>query len=288
MVIQPENATRLVQLLVWIGGVATTVAGAWIASKIRIYHDARKAHHEDLKQKVLAPLREGLETHFRSLVFHLTPVVSVQTGAATEFLEKAKATEPAEERGDVLVAAFPGSVVFGPLDSALLHDATKRHFRKQIDRVDKFVTRWMAYSGECHAWVRGMAQEILAKSGLPAFPNKEVSSSRPAPYAMQYRLAVFVYERLFRLPAGALTVAGYESYWTLSGQHATLAVGSKEQVDALLDLVNSRLTSEETTARVLRSKAGDLQKDFQELTPMLEYAIASRKLRKRCDLVTFF
>jgi hypothetical protein len=105
---------------------------------------------------------------------------------------------------------------------------------------------------------------------------------------MEYRLALFVYKRLFRFPAAALTVTDYDSYWTLNSQDATLAVGSKEQVGALLDLVNSLLTSEENTACVLRSKAGGLQKDFQELTPMLEYAIASRRLRKRCDLVTFF
>src|SRR5713226_7058340 len=98
--VQPQTAERLVKLLVWIGGVSATALGAWVTSKVRVYHDERKAHLDDLKKRVLIPLRNGLEQHFRGLVFHLRPVVSVQMAATTHFDEKAKATEEPTEQGD--------------------------------------------------------------------------------------------------------------------------------------------------------------------------------------------
>ena len=118
----------LVRLLIFIGGVVSTMVGSWLSSKIRVYHHNRKAHLDDLKQRVLIPLRGGLEQHFRPLIFHQEPLVYVETAAPTQFLENAKATESQIEQGDVLQGKFPGSLVFGPLDSALQQDAQKTHF----------------------------------------------------------------------------------------------------------------------------------------------------------------
>jgi hypothetical protein len=73
----------LVRLLVFIGGVASTVVGSWVSNKIRVCHDERKAHRDDLKKQVLVPLHEGLHRHFRPLVFNLKPVVFVAIGAPT-------------------------------------------------------------------------------------------------------------------------------------------------------------------------------------------------------------
>src|SRR5205823_2965919 len=106
-------------LLGWIGGIAATVIGAGIINKIKIYQDERKSHRDELKQRVLIPLRDGLAQHFRPLVFGLEPLVFVETSAQTEFREDAKATESQIEQGDVLQGAFPSSLVFGPLDSVL-------------------------------------------------------------------------------------------------------------------------------------------------------------------------
>lgn len=105
---------------------------------------------------------------------------------------------------------------------------------------------------------------------------------------MHYRLAAFVYKRLFRIGKGWLDIVQMGQHWTLSGEGATLALGSKEQMETLVELLNKLLVSEEADAQALRSRAGELERSFVELTPMLDYAIASRWLRKRCDLVTFF
>ena len=291
MAIPPQDVERLFRLLVWIGGAASTVAGAWVASKWHVYHDSRKAHLDDIKQRVLIPLRAGLEEHFRPLVFHLVPVVYVQMAATTEFYEKAAVTEAPTEEGDVLQGAFPGAVVFAPLDSALLEDARKTHFSEQLSRIDRLYARWTAHSGECHRWVRKMAHEILTHSGLPAFPNRTAPVYAPySPYVMHYRLAVFVYKRLFRIGKGWLTTEpnSNRSIWSVSGDGATLAMGSKEQIEKLVEILNALLESEEVTAGTLRYTAEKVQTEFLAALPALDHAIASRRLRGRCDLVTFF
>jgi hypothetical protein len=274
-------------LLGWVGGIVATVIGSWISSKIKIYQDERKSHRDELKQHVLIPLRDGLEQHFRPLVFNLKPVVTVTMGATTHFDAKAKATDEQIQQGDVLLSPFPASTVFDSLDAVLLEDAKKNHFPEQLAEFDKFTKRWIAHASECHAWVSKISQKILASSDLPAFPPKyEGAGFRP--YVTHFRLAVFIYKRLFEQQAPALRVEQMDPYWTVNGEGCTAALGSKEQMDALVALIDKLRETEEATARRLLGKAGELQRQFQELLPRLEYTIAARRLHNRCDLVTFF
>jgi len=290
MIIQPQNAERLVKLAVWIGGAATTAVGALFASRIRVYEDLRKSHLDELKESVLVPLQNGLVKHFRPLVFHQELLVYVEAGAPTEFRENAKATESQIEQGDVLQGAFPSSLVFGSLDWALLQDARRNHFAKEMAAVQKFVKNFTAPAAECHAWVRRMAQTILTDSGLPDFPNATRPARGPAPYVMHTRLALFVYKRLFGFPAPALTTANANDgvNWTLNGEDATLACGSEGQISRLLEQINKLLVSEKGTAEILRGRINGLGEDFGIMICDLNYATASRVLRKGCDLVPFW
>jgi hypothetical protein len=278
----------LVRILFGVGGAIATVIGFWVTNKIRVYLDTRNAHLEDIKQRVLIPLRDGLDRHFRPLIFHLSPAVFVQIDAPTQFDEKAKAAEEPTERGEILLGAFPSAAVFVSLDSALLEDAKKAHFREEMAEVDGFIRDWLAYSCQCHSWALKTSREILARSGLPAFPPPRVPGPGFRPYAMNHRLALFVYKRLFRLPTAALRLDQIDDSWTLNGENATLALGSKPQMKGLLSQIDALLTSEAALTSTLRERAAVLQRTFQGLIPKLDYAIASRRLRKRCDLVTLF
>jgi hypothetical protein len=288
MTIPSHIIERLLKVFAWIGAVATGAVAAWVATKIHAYDETRKAHLQDLKEKVLVPLRDGLEDHFRPLVYLLKPIVFVQPAATTRFDEKAKATEEPREQGDILLGAFPSAAAFGSLDSTLLEDAKKNHFVDLMALGDRFATQWVAFTGECHTWALKVSREILARSGLPKFSPTR-SSPGIQPYVMHYRLAVFVYKRLFRLHAPALREYGQQGdYFTLEGEGCIIALGSAEQLKRLTEHIDQLLESEEPTARALRDKAVVLQQNFQEIMPKLDYAIASRRLRKRCDLVTFF
>ena len=123
----PPTPAQIYTLLGWIGGAASTAGGALFASKVRVYHDSRKAHHEALKQQVLTPIRNELASIFGPNVTGQAPLLSAEW-ARVEYDEHAKASEEPSFEGEVLVAPFPTAKVFGPIPSALLADAGKNHF----------------------------------------------------------------------------------------------------------------------------------------------------------------
>jgi hypothetical protein len=59
-----------IKALYYVSGVASTIVGSLLSSKIRVYHDARISHRDELKQKVLAPLRKNLEAHYLKTSIH--------------------------------------------------------------------------------------------------------------------------------------------------------------------------------------------------------------------------
>jgi hypothetical protein len=290
--IRPQTTAKLlewsIRLLAFTGGAASTVVGSWLSSKLRIYHDQRNAHRDELKQKVLIPLRDGLSERLNPLLFHHTAPIRVKPGVITEFRKKVAVTESQVEWGDALVTDLPGAIVISSLDSTLLEDCRKTHFEKLISEIEAFVRRCDDYTSESHLWVMDLAEEILKESGLPAFPNPVVGGSGPAPYVMHNRLAVFLYKRLFNLTAPALETSAIGMGWGLNGEDATLACGSEAQIVKLPTMLNHFLKVHENRARTLEEQARKLHKEFNELLPKMNYAIASRRLRKRCDLVPFF
>jgi hypothetical protein len=279
----------LVRLLFWIGGIVATVLGSWVASKIHVYHEQRNAHRDDIKKRVLVPIRKGLNAHFRPLLWKLAPMVFVQTGATTHFKDKPKVTEEPAEQGDVLLVEFPATTVFGSLDSALLSDARQVHFRDTLSEVDSFVKRWNSLTGECHVWTSRIANEILQASGLPRFPPPRTQN--PLSYVMHLRLGLFVCKRLLGLPTRALYPEPQypeQDRVNLHSEEGTVAVGSKDEIATLVGCLDGLLDSEAQTGMALRDRIAELQQVFDRLVPKLDYAIASRQLHGRCDLVTFF
>jgi len=270
-------------LLGWMGGIAATVAGAYISGRFQNYEQERKAHRDDLRDKVLVPLRAGLDQYVRPLLTGLTPTLQIEH-AATAFDPKARVTEEPSKSGPVLVATFPSAAVFAPIPSALLHDARTNHLSGLFAKFDGLYKDWMAYNGECHAWANKLAWWILEGSGLPAFPNDDPAGL----YVMHYGLAVFLYHRLFRYQTFALRKKQERSgFWLLGGNY-TFAVGTEESIDSLLATLNGFLDSENEPTLRLRNSASALHSRYDEFAKELDYAIVSRRLHGKCDLVSFF
>jgi len=76
--------------------------------------------------------------------------------------------------------------------------------------------------------------------------------------------------------------------WMLNGEDATLACGSENQISGLVAYLDKLRESQKDRAASLRRGIDDLQKDFEKMISDLDYAIASRRLRKGCDLVPFW
>jgi hypothetical protein len=272
-------------LLIYVGGVATTVVGSWASSKIHVYQESRKAHLDDIKQKVLIPLSDGFAEHYGSLVTHRSPVVIEFWGVQLR-KQNVSVTEYPNEHGPVLAKVTPD--IRAATDPALYTDAKKKHFRKVLNSSEEFVTAWDAHAEECYAWVLRLAKEIAEESKLPIHPVPHGSA-----YVMQFRLGVFIYRRLCHSLEMALskrcqTPSQNPNYWVLEGFDGTPAAGTEEQVDAILIHLNNLMVRERGTADRLLQNARALNQDLNSLRGELNYAIAARRLRHKCDIVPFF
>src|SRR4029077_17572660 len=142
-----------------------TIIGSWIASAIRVYHDSRKAHLDDLRQKVLVPLADATGEDFQHLVSHDSPVITEQW-AEQGSKKYARVTEADVEEGSGLTSVNPLLSVFSSIDKPLYEDAKQTHFRKLIEETVKLANSWNAHVERCRSWVEQIAGEILAKSGM--------------------------------------------------------------------------------------------------------------------------
>jgi len=279
------SGESLVRLLVYVGGVATTIIGSWLASKIRVYEDNRKGHLEDIKQKVLAPLNDGLAEKHASLVTHRSPVVKADWGLRLR-RENVSVTEQPEEHGFLLTIEAPD--ILSTTDQILYADAKKKHFPRLIVNTEEFLAAWLAHAGECRIWVLSLAEEILAKSELP--PDTGSHGSR---YIMQYRLAVFVYMRLFHSSGAAVSkrnqISSFEPpRWVLETGTGVAAEGTEGDMDRIMSGLDHLVETERVTAERLHNDARTLEQKLSSLRGELNYAVAARRLRRKCDLVPFF
>lgn len=277
-----SSTESAVRALAWVGGSVSTLAGAWVTSKIHGYQENRKTHLEDIKQKVLVPLSTALTDQFKPLVSHHNPAVVEEWGTRNR-REAADVTEHRIDDGPLLLIAAPNPNT--GIDEALYLDAKKNHFPRVIEKVETFAHAWRSHATECHAWVARMADEILSKSGLQAFPVQQYGT----PYVDHYKLALFIYRRLFPSTEHTLLVhvRNPPNQWVIEGFLGTSAEGSEEQLKALISLLNELVAREKPTADRLWLNSQNLAQGLSALLSEINYAIASRRLRKNCDLVPF-
>lgn len=134
-----------------------------------------------------------------------------------------------------------------------------------------------------------MAHEILKRSGLEAYPPKQPPQGPdPKPYVMHYRLALFVCNRLAGFANYSLAVQQQSSVWTLTGASTSFALGSREQMEAIIALLDRLLETERPRGAELCSKAAEFHGEFNKICADLDSAIAAHRSHGRCDLVPFF
>jgi hypothetical protein len=169
----------LVRLLAFIGGVVSTVVGSWISSKIRVYHDNRKAHRDELKEKVLGPLGSCLDETFVPLVTLVQPAVATRWNESS-FTTRAPSTEPQTRSQLTLEAVNPWLEFKAAVDRVLYEDARKKHFAELLTRAEEFASAWKEYAEHVCQWVQEMSQQLSRTSGLPPWqPGPGVWSCTP-------------------------------------------------------------------------------------------------------------
>lgn len=273
-----REAEWAIRLLIYTGGVATTLAGSWVASKIRVYHDNRNLHRDDLREKVLLPLRDGLIVSYRPLAMCKKPAILSNNWGTRALNESAKLTEEPLEMGPLLVSEDPRADVEADVDEALLADARKYHYERLVSEWQGFASRWTAHVRECERWVSRVAERILTESGLPPFPARDA-------YAMHFYLAVFIYQRLFGFPTRPLKKGTVGDRSCLASDVTTCALGEDQKMDDLLAVLDNIREAERATADRFMEELRKLTGEVASLTSDLGLAIAERKLHGRCRMV---
>lgn len=109
-----------------------------------------------------------------------------------------------------------------------------------------FVHSWNIHVAERRAWIEEMAERILQNSGLPASGSGPIST-----YVDQFRLALFICNRLRKRATPSLVVKNSQPYASLSDSMANYGAGSILQIEQLQTFLNSMLVSEKRRAEKL-------------------------------------
>lgn len=110
------------------------------------------------------------------------------------------------------------------------------------------------------------------------------------PNVNHLKLALFVYRRLFCFSQHSLLIHvrnAQTDQWIIEGFQGTSAEGTEQQLRALVSALDDLVAKEKETADGLQAKGHGVAEKLSALRSELNYAIASRRLRKRCDLVPF-
>jgi len=277
MLRSPDYAEWSVRTLFYVGGVATTFVGAWLSSKIHVYHEAQKNHQDELKGKVLEFLRSALQLQYGNLKFSLD-------WQAQQYNTEAAVHESPADFGPAFIFPDPGPITQNSLDEALFEDARKNHYRDLIFSWDKFRDSWTLHLYHRRNWLKNIAQDLLTWSNLPAFPNRTTSHS----YIMHLALAQFIHNRLMQTDTAVLVLnQGDGTNWTIGDGTRTVALGTEEQMKQVMELTTSRLELNRKQASETQQEMEALQAERMSLLRQLSLAIAAKKLNRRCQLVSF-
>jgi hypothetical protein len=283
---QPQYTEWLIRALAFIGGAASTVVGSWISSKIRLYHDDQKSHHQELKQKILLPLREVL-VEYEALFKHQVPVIGEKW--AHLGTRPARPDQDESVYGALLESGDPWPAAFSALDRALLEDAKRVHYKSLMAEISGLSSSWKAHTESCLTWVSRIGTEVLDVSKM----NPYQPPYNP-PYVNHLRLAVWVYLRLFHLPRNTLHQSNQGQYWAIEGaptvpaQVGISTMAKEEQNAALIESIDRITAANRERAAALQNESRAIVNRADNLRSKLEYEMAKKKLRKRCDLVRFF
>jgi len=295
MPIPTKDAEHLTQLINWIGagvGAGSAIAvGTFVRSlvtnRMSSYEERKKAHLQEIKEKVLLPLQKGITDHL-PLFNHEKPVVMERWGRLT-YTKTVRPTEDPATHGAILESVNPWTDILERIDRALLEDVKTKHFRQEVSEVLALAESWQLHSARCLKWVGEIAGKVLKESKMnPYAPPYDT------PYVQHFRLGVFVCRRLFHLPTERLHKKSEGQYFSVVGAPTVpdvigaAGLGEEAAVERLLEIVDHIIQDNRENAAQLLSEAKGIRARATILRDRLGLAIASKRLHGRCDLVPFF
>src|SRR5260370_545920 len=188
---------------------------------------------------------------------------------------QALAQETPATFGLTLVFSDPGRAAQSTLDDALFEDARVDHYKELMSGWDVFRDSWSVLLGRLEKWMHVIAQDLLDASVLPANPSLNLCT-----YIMPLDLAAFVCQRLVQKGLTNLDIVPEEGGKAILrlGQSQSVAVGSKEPISKLMDLVNSLVEEHRPFSFEIHQGLLQLPKSRAHLSPQFILTIPPHTL----------
>jgi hypothetical protein len=277
----PPTAHQSSALLIWAGGVASTVAGAWITGRIRAYQEGKQAHLAHIKKEILEPVRESLAEYFLPLLTReqLPVTWKRETVGRPDF---PSVLEPAFREELRLSTVAPHDEIFAAKPAGLLLDVRWRHHQALFDSIGSFLESWKKVAGDARQWVEKLADEILEVSELPAYPN-----TRNDGCVMHFAAAIYVYKRLCNSKTYALEYVPENRPTELRHGPEILVQGTPHQLSHVSQKMTEMIRSatHQSEGKGVLADIEVMHQKYRILRNELDLAIASQRLQGRCDLV---
>jgi hypothetical protein len=275
-----------------ISAVVSFIAGLFV-ERYRQKHGSKGEHFEKIKSVVFAYIQD-------QLVDHYLRVVDGHEGALT-FLtlplrgaEVSSTEHPQVHYKFVLGPKPPQLSIVSSLGSSLdlqrheetyphLYDDVKQnHFPESLERFERVVAKYENVCRCCTELTKQFSQKLEQSINLPA----RVANAPQETWVNYPLLSLFIYERLWGVSCGALSISEQAGKYNLDWPHRMqCGRGPRDEIERCRRVVDELLKTEKDSVETIRKDAQCLRPELQAIRIELEKISIQRKLPGNCDFI---
>jgi len=252
--------------------------GPYLASRLRIRHEERQAHFNEIKDKVFTPLLIYLTAGYIPILERWRPNIAVSRTAKQG--EGVQATDDVRAQEYKLVIVDPlDQLIAHPLSHELYNDVKENHFRDFVRDWESFKEKFAEYNKRCLVYAEELRSLIIEQVNMPERSDGDgnwVDANELAAYIFKIQLGVAGW----RLE---LKVDG-EQARILLGSSTQLACGTQEELKRCMGIINE-LCNKDDKAKNLIERGGKLIDDAVAIEKELRSLSNSFKLPGSCQYI---
>ena len=271
----------------WITAIATAVTAfaIFLVERSRRRYERQEGHLQHIKKVVVDHLNSLLISHYFPVLDRKQGILKVRVDPI--YLEGSPSTEVPIGWKPVLSVKTHELPVAGAAEHQktypyLYADVKRNHFPQLVNKWELFTNQFEELGHKSLEMGLRLAKELQEIIGLP--PSSGLPNQQGA-WVNYLRLSVFLYERVWGIPAGVLNIGEESGKWILRWFSDAFGQGTKEEMENCRRVVDSILASEKISIQSasLKKQALDLKPEAISLREELEQLSLKNKLPGRCD-----
>lgn len=278
-----------------------TALGVWFGPRLvensRRRYQARQDHLEMIKENVIKPLLNQVETYFMPIIdgqlsnvaekseFKPIPDAPIDQFGGMRQIELSTITikdildewEQEDWQRDALDRSLTPRVRL-QFDELLYNDLKNNHEPELVDKWETFVFKVEEYNKKCFSYVESISNKLIEQSKLPVWISYEGKHGINAS-----GLAAYIWGRQLGLRSDIVRVIERGDGFDLSCGDKVMAMGSEEEIRSCFKIV-SGLVSDKGEVYKLVETVSDigLKNETHVIKGILSDYMQSKKLRGKC------